>query len=294
MATLGQINAQGGKYLTPEAINRALAGGAGDAAGQTHVDDWLRANPNQSDYGLAALLGGPQGINENDDTGATQMRQQQLLEMAKKYDPGAHMSEAGQAVWDQSKLPAFAGGDLKQYGGLSNLVSLSENNAGGRVTDPSRIINDPNYGAWTMRGNVGEAGNDSFGGGIGQMGKYMPYVVSAVMSAGMGAAAGPIIGALMSGTLGPGGVGNQLVMGDKVDWGRIGTNMGIAALGGLASGAGGFGSVLPSGVSDTIGAVSPYARAGMSTYNAVRNRGQNPGADIGAGISLARLFNGGV
>jgi len=292
MATLGQINAQGGRYMTPEAINRALAGGAGDGPGQQHVDDWLQNNPNANDWGDASLLlGGPDKGNingwtadENGNPTAASQYQQDILKQALQFDPNAHMVGNMYADYDASKLPQFAGGDLKALGGKDNLVSLSTDNAGGRVKDPSQIINDPHYGAYALRQNLNQSANDAAGGGIsGALTKYMPSVVGGVMSMATGGLMSPqLISA----------IGNA-ADGQKTDIGKLLLNMaGSYALGqvpGLANAAG------MTGLTTGMDTVMPWLNKGMSAYQLAMQAEQaakgNTGAQVGAGFTLGKLFN---
>lgn len=310
MATLGQINAQGGKYFTPEAINRALAAGAGDGPGQQHVDDWLQNNFSPDDNGDASsLLGGPlryqanynadimpweinsggemTGQHKYDptlDQGVTAMNQQ--LAQAKRFDPNAHITygEDGmpqEVVYDQSKIPKPTF-DPKYAG--NGLTSLYANNAGGRVKDPSQIINDPHYGAYTATSNLSQAGNDSFGGGIGQLGKYMPSVIGATMSMASGGLMSPQLVQAVAGATSGQGVGNLTKL--------LANLAGSYALGqvpGLAAAAG-F-----NGLNTGMDTIMPWINKGMTAYQLANQATQaakgNTGAQVGAGFTLGKLFN---
>lgn len=159
------------------------------------------------------------------------------LKQLKAFDPNAHWDEnTGQISYDPTKLPKWTGGS--QYLPYLNkgMVNMATDSAAKRVQDPSKIIHDPVYGSYTPNTNLSVSEGDSNKGFMGQLGKYAPSVISAIMSAGYGAAAGPLAGALLSGTLGPNGVGQHLAMGDKMDWGKTAINMGTSALTGWAGG----------------------------------------------------------
>jgi hypothetical protein len=170
-----------------------------------------------------------------------------ILELAKKYDPNASVGESGNIVYDKSKLPQMSDQLKSIYGtgnGFFNNFSNVQNdgtgkytgNGGADVNDKSKIIHDDNYGDYVYKGYMGQAPGDSTSGFMGQMGKYMPSVVSAIMAAGMGVGAGPLMGGLLSSGLGPGGIGNKLAMGEKVDWGNVAKNAGMSVAGGLIGG----------------------------------------------------------
>lgn len=212
-------------YTTDKGMARALAAGAGDAPGQIHVDDWIRAHPDQSDYGMASLLrtvsgsaqtlegGGTSNYfldNSNNEGNITELGQQTLTQ-AKQYDPNAHF-EDGVLIFDRSKLPAFAGAgiDEKKYGPLT---ALSTNNAGDRVIDPRFIIHDENYGDYTYSGNLKEASNDAAGSGImGQMETYMPTVVGSIMSLASGGLMSPQLMQMLASVSEGGDMSNLLMM----------------------------------------------------------------------------------
>jgi hypothetical protein len=156
-------------------------------------------------------------------------------------------------------------------------------NGGADVNDLSKVIHDPNYGDFVAKQYMGQAAGDSTSGFMGQLGKYAPAAISTIMSMGMGAAAGPLIGGLLSGTLGPGGIGNKLAMGEPVDWGKTATNMGISALGSVLPG------MLPDGAAATFKSISPYVNLGRGIYGAAKG---NIGSGVGAGITLAQILNG--
>lgn len=293
MATLGQINAAGGKYMTPEAINRALAAGAGDGPGQIHVDDWLQNNQNPNDFGDASmLLYGPDKGNvnggtydENGNQTAASQYQQQMLQQALKFDPNAHMVGNTYATWDQSLMPKFVGGDTSKLGAPGDsLVSLQTDNAGGRVIDPSQIINDPHYGAYVARGNLQQSANDAAGGGIaGAITKYMPSVVGGVMSMATGGLMSPqLISA----------IGNA-ADGQKTDIGKLllslAGNYAIGQVPGLMNAAG------MTGITSGMDTIMPWLNKGMTAYQLAQQAQQaahgNTGAQVGTGFTLGKLFN---
>jgi hypothetical protein len=143
---------------------------------------------------------------------------QLALKQALQYDPNAKL-ENGNLVFDKSKLPAFKGGATNQYDKYGGLVDLTTNDAGDRVKNSQYVISDPNYGDYTVAGNLSQAGNDSAGSGVmGQLEKYMPYVTMALMSAGIGAGAGPALGGLISSGM---KAGESLSMGQGVNWESI-------------------------------------------------------------------------
>jgi hypothetical protein len=222
---------------------------------------------------------------DNSDEGNQQATY--ALKQAQTIDPNAHFDQQGILQFDRSKLPSFSGGNQNaQYinKGLSNLNIDSGQN---RVQDLSKVIHDPNYGNYTAASNLSTSPGDSTSGFMGQLGKYAPAAISAIMAAGMGAAAGPLIGGLMSGTLGPNGIADKLTTDQPINWGQTGMNMGIGALGGVLGGAGGL---VPSGVSDAFKAISPYVNIGRGIYGATKG---NIGSGVGAGMTLAQLLNSG-
>ncbi len=199
-------------YNTLYQIAQALKAGAGNGPGQRHVDDYIREN--QVDAGPASSLFGLTGNKDaqnyfrRDDKSREDIeaagenmyneRGAKALAQAKQYDPNAHIDDEGYLIFDKTKLPKWSGpsDDMKSSGGWA---SLNENNAGDRVKDNQYVVKDTNYGDYTVRGNLKEAGNDMAGSGImGQAQKYMPMVVSAIMAAGIAAGAGPMLGTVLN------------------------------------------------------------------------------------------------
>jgi len=171
------------------------------------------------------------------------------LPLLLKYDPNAHVDDRGELVYDASKLPKMSPQMQQvwdQSGGNSGNGNQFQTNFsqmyGGKgvgnaeLKDPTQVIHDPIYGDYTYKGNLNQAPGDSTSGFMGQLGKYAPAVITAIMSAGMGAAAGPLLGAVMSGTLGPNGMADKLTQGQPMDWGKTALNMGTSALTGWAGG----------------------------------------------------------
>ena len=169
----------------------------------------------------------------------------------------------------------------------NGLSDLSIDSGQNRVQDLSKIIHDPNYGNFTAANNMSVSEGDSTSGAMGQLGKYAPSVIAALMSMGMGAAAGPLIGAALSATIGPGGIGNKLAMGEPIDWGKTAMNAGISAAGGVLGGAGG---IVSPDIANAFKAISPYISLGNGIYGASKG---NAGAGLGAGVTLAQLLNSG-
>ena len=246
---------------------------------------------------------GPMFTNSGDidaDNAATE-----TLRLAQKYDPNAHVDDAGQIIFDRSLLPQATAPQLQNLGRFNQgdkgggfydaYAALTPDgkgnytgNGGADVNDLSKVIHDPNYGDVVAKQYMGQAEGDSTSGAMGQLCKYAPAAVAAIMSMGMGAAAGPLIGAAMSGAIGPGGIGDKLAMGEPIDWGKTATNAGISALGGALGS--GMGNILPSGVTDAYKAISPYISIGRGIYGASKG---NAGAGLGAGVTLAQLLNSG-
>jgi len=122
------------------------------------------------------------GFSENGDPETADLRAQVLAQM-QLADPNTKSIE----TFDASKLPQFGSGSPMTGGVFSSLASLSENGAGDRMRDPTKMFNDPNYGSWTSRANLNQAANDGPSAGImGQLERYMPSVISAVMSMATG------------------------------------------------------------------------------------------------------------
>jgi len=231
---------------------------------------------------LYDLLNGANFSNSGDTEADN--RATDIFKLAQKYDPNAQIGDAGNILYDKSKLPQMSD-QLKHYYGngqgfFDNFANLTNagngrytGNGGADVNDISKIIHDPNYGDYVYKGYMGQAPGDSTSGFMGQLGKYAPSVISTIMSAGMGAAAGPLIGGLLSGTIGPGGIGNQLAMGQKVNWGNTARNFGMSALGSMLPGLmGGAVGGLPKGMGDLMKYIN-YARQGYGIYNNVRGHG---------------------
>jgi hypothetical protein len=217
------------------------------------------------------------GLAFGDDSEEGNAKMKIALQQAKSIDPNAHFDNQGVLQLDRSKLPAFVGGNQNaQYinKGLSNLIIDSGQK---RVQDPTKVIHDPNYGNYTAANNLSVSPGDSNSGFMGQLGKYMPYVTSAIMSAGMGAAAGPLMGAALSGTLGPGGIGNRLAMNEPINWGNVAKNVGMSAAGSLIPGAmggamQGLTGSMPSYMGDLLKYLG-YAQKGYGIYNQVKGHG---------------------
>jgi hypothetical protein len=183
----------------------------------------------------------------------------------------------------------FGGTEIPK--GLAHLNSGRSDIGGQDINDPSKVIHDPVYGDFIDKRYLGQNPGDSTAGFMGQLGKYAPAAISAIMSMGMGAAAGPLIGAVLSGTIGPGGIAPKLAMGDKVDWGKTALNMGLGVAGGaLAGGAGG--NFIPPEVSSAFSKVSPYLSMGKSIYGAAKN--PNAGSIGNAGLTLAQIIAKGL
>jgi len=200
----------------------------------------------------AGLISNDVFQNNPDDPGST--RGADLLKLAQQYDPNAHIGTGsdgrmeGSLVFDRSKLPTSVMGNLSKFdlgGGKGGniwdnyaLVDASgKANGGAHIKDPTKIIHDPNYGDFVAKNNLDVAPGDSTSGFMGQLGKYAPYAVSAVMSAGLGAGAGPLLGAALMSAGGPGGIIPSMVDGQKPDWKKIGINAATSAAGGLLGGA---------------------------------------------------------
>ncbi len=268
-------------YNTLYQITQAIKGGAGNDPGQRHIDDYIREN--QIDAGPAsALFGltgdkGAQNYFRRDDKSREDIeaagenmyneRGAKALAQAKQYDPNAHIDDEGYLIFDKSKLPKWAGpsgNDMKKAGGWA---SLNENNAGDRLKDNQYVVKDANYGDYTVRGNLKEASNDQAGGGImGQAQTYMPSIVSAIMAAGMGAAAGPMLGGALSAGIGPGGIADKLTMGEDIDWKKAGINAAMSIGGGyLANVAQGM---IPSELTQMLQTVKPWIDRGMTAMKA--------------------------
>lgn len=154
------------------------------------------------------------GGNNNRSVMDPAFRAMQLLQ-AKKYDPNAEIRQDGDVqslFFDRSKLPKFLGGDPSQYSKMGGLQDLTTNNNFERVLDKSKVLHDPNYGDFTLPSNLRQAANDGSGGFMGQLGKYMPGVISSIMGAATGGALTPgLLNGVISATEG-GGYGGLLGM----------------------------------------------------------------------------------
>jgi hypothetical protein len=267
-----QGQSSGGNWVTNRGVNRAGAAGAGNGAGQTHVDDWVAQNRDFNDYGKASLLTpGTEYFNNwvNPDDGSMQGdtsiqdRAQAALKQAQQYDPNAHFGEDGRLTFDRSKLPEWKAPE--QYKS-STWSPLSANDAGGRVLDNKYVLNGGEYGQFTPNFNLKQAGNDSAGGGVfGMTEKYMPSIISAILAAGIGAGAGPMLGGLISSTAGPGGVAEKLLGGQKVDWGNLAKNAGMSVAGGLLAGGGGLGNL--GSIGQSIQDMAPWINRAKQAYS---------------------------
>jgi hypothetical protein len=138
------------------------------------------------------------GYNQSEIGGREQWDKynEDLLRQAKAFDPNASLDSEGQLQMDRSKLPAFAGGNqnVKYIG--NGLTDLRTDNASGRVQDPDKVIRDTNYGNFTAANNLSTAPGDSDSGFMGQLGKYMPTAISALMSMASGIPVASIVGGL--------------------------------------------------------------------------------------------------
>ncbi len=226
-------------YITDRGIARAVAAGAGNGEGQTHIDDWIRSNADPSDYGDASMLqpwangGQGMGFSQNGDP-ETEALKAKILAQAQRYDPKASMDPYAGLQMDKTQLPQWHGGDPAQYAKMGGLTALSTNNAGDRVMDPRYIIKDANYGDYTPTGNLKQAGNDQAGSGImGQMQTYMPSIIGAIMSAASGGFMSPQVvdAAAAAGS------------GDWKGVGKMAPGLAMSMLGGQAAS-----SFLPTGV----------------------------------------------
>lgn len=280
---------------------RAGRAGAGNAPGQMHIDDWLRANRDPNDFGVASTLfdrnqeiNRPTGVNLVGGGGLLDYNNaQQQLAQASKFDPNASLElvgdpgrenygPEGNAInnyilhMDNSKLPKFAGADFdtKKYGPLT---PLSSNNAGDRVIDPSRVIHDENYGDYTSPRNLTQASNDAPSAGImGQMEKYMPSVVGAAMSMASGGLVSP---ALVQ----------ALAAAGEGDWGQVGKlapSYAMSLLGGQVGGA-----LLPAEMTEGLNVIKPWLSGANGIYQAAKKPGL--GSGVGAGMTLAQILSRG-
>jgi len=308
MTTLAELYRAGLSSDQKDAWRRASIEGASDS----DIMNWFdvqKKDPKAIEAGRAALEANPDrygkadslihyldpnfkgyGYNESETDGRAQWDQsnQNILRQAKAFDPNAALDASGQLQMDRSKLPAFAGGNANAKYVGNGLSDLRTNDGTGRVQDPSKVIHDANYGNFTVANNLSTAPGDSDSGFMGQLGKYAPAVISTIMSAGMGAAAGPLLGSLLSAGIGPGGIGNKLAMGEPIDWGKTALNAGIGAAGGILGGAGG---IVPPEVSSVFKQISPYINLGNGIYGA---RKGNVGSGIVAGLTLGQLLQNGM
>jgi hypothetical protein len=198
-----------GQSYAPETKNPYDNWGAtGDlsllAPGQSYATEWNPDNPQEYYRALDAVA------------------------QARKYDPNAYQDGTGKIVYDQSKLPKWNG---PQGTNPQNFKSLWSKNDEDRVIDPKYMFRDPHYGNFTYAGNLRQAEGDKSTGFMGQLGKYMPAVISSIMAAGMGAGAGPLMGGLLSSGIGPGGVMDKLVGHQPINWGNIAKSTGMSLLG---------------------------------------------------------------
>jgi hypothetical protein len=203
---------------------------------------------------------------------------QAQLAQALKFDPNAYLERAGgddgspiigadqgpgytQFVlhMDNSKLPQFAGkGDASKYGGWAP-VDLTGQNQAELAKNPDYVINDPNYGAYTYRGNLKANPND-------QMDSLWKGIDLAAHTIG-GLATGGVAGLVTS----------------------LPGALGAATSGG---GFGGLAGLAPSliGMIPGMEGLAPYINLARQAYGASQG---NLGQGAGAGMTLARLFNSG-
>ena len=248
--------------------------------------------------GPAASLAGREGITGDVGGGLLDYDTAQAqLQQALKYDPNAYLERAGGddgsapitadqgpgytqylLHMDNSKLPKFQGqlNNVSQTGGWSS-VDLTGQNQAGIAIDPSQVINDPNYGAYTMPSNIKANPNDAPGSGImGDLQKYMPGVVGAVMSLGSG------------GLMSPSLVQAAAAAGDG-NWQGVEhalPGLGMSLLGGQLGG-----SFLPADVTSGLNMIKPYVSLGQGIYGASKP-GASPMSALGPGLTLAQLLGG--
>lgn len=149
----------------------------------------------------AGMNAGPMFTNSGDIDADNQATE--ALRLAQKYDPNAHVGEAGDIVFDRSLLPKPQAAELQNLGRFSKgdkgggfydyYAALTPDgkggytgNGGADVNDLSKVIHDPNYGDFVYKGYMGQAEGDSTSGFMGQLGKYAPSVISAIMSMATG------------------------------------------------------------------------------------------------------------
>lgn len=203
---------------------------------------------------------------------------QAIFDLAKKYDPNAKIGQAGELLFDRSKLPQQGfmstlakydqgGGKGGNFWDKNRMLGADGKTVGGAdVLNPAMVTKGGDYGNFVDKRGMAQEQGDKQVGFMGQLEKYMPAVVSAIMAAGMGAGAGPMLGGLMSGTIGPGGVANKLSMGEDVDWKKVGTNAAMGVAGGYLPGLmGGNGAELMKWLQ--------RARQGYGIYNSINGRG---------------------
>jgi len=211
----------------------------------------------------------------------------QLMDIAKKYDPNAKLGDAGDLQFDRSKLPQSSLlGTLASYdqgggkgGNFWDQYSKAYKSGdggyrgpgGAEMLDPTKVLHDPVYGDFIHKSNLKQAPGDQSSGLFAQTEKYMPSIISAIMAAGMGVAAGPMIGGLMSSAIGPGGIGDKLSMGEKVNWGNVAKNAGMSMAGGALGGSfGDLGGALGGGLGEAGGAlqqIMPWLNKAKQAYS---------------------------
>jgi len=135
-----------------------------------------------------AGVGMPGEMATTDDWDQYNVNRQRALDQAKAIDPNASYADGpgGLLQFDRSKLPAFKGGNENIKYVNQGLTNLWDTGSAGRVKDPSKVLHDPNYGDYTAAGNLSTAPGDSDSGFMGQLGKYMPSAISALMSMASG------------------------------------------------------------------------------------------------------------
>jgi hypothetical protein len=196
----------------------------------------LPTAPNLADF-VSGSYSGPTFSNSGDIDADNQATMD--MRALQKYDPNASVNESGGLTYNKSLLPqqssalqqlvSAAGGNLQKF----SQVQGNEGPGGGKVLNPSYVINDPNYGSFTGNNNLGPQPGDSTNGFMGALEKYMPAVISTIMAAGTAAGAGPAIGGLI--TAGENTAGN-LAMGQGVNLQQIlGSLAGMTGLPGASA-----------------------------------------------------------
>ena len=165
------------------------------------------------------------------------------------------------------------GDNAKALGQFAHLNSGRSDIGGQDINDPSKVIHDPIYGDFIDKRYLGQNAGDSTSGFMGQVGKYAPQAIGAVMSMASGGLMSPslIQAAAAAGE------------GDWKGLGKIAPGLAMSVLGGQIGQ-----SFLPKELTTGFNAAKPFISGAQSLYNAVNK--PSVGSAAGAGLTLADII----